>query len=175
MKNESSLHRLQRFCKCLLGVALLSGMGHAALAAQNTAQEKANIQLVRDFYAALENATAKGNMKEAIGGIADKYIAPDYIQHAFGSANGRDNFVKLLQSRAGGAPPAGAPAGAAPNGAPPGMPTQPQPAKLIALVADGDLVIQITSRGPVMIWNMFRIEHGQLAEHWDANSTPAGP
>lgn len=175
MKNKSLLHRLQGFCKFLLGVALLSGINHTALAAQNTAQEKANMKLVGDFYAALENATAKGNIKEAIVGIAEKYIAPGYIQHAFGGASGRDNFIKLFQNRTGGgAPPAGPPAGAAPTGAPPGMPMQPQQAKLVALMADGNLVVQITSRGPAMIWNMFRIENGQLAEHWDANSTPAG-
>lgn len=143
---------------------LTASLMQTALAAEYSSQEKANMQLVRDFYAALDAAGAKGNMSEAIVGIAEKYIAPDYKQHAFGGKSGRENFVKMFQSM--GAPPAGAP----PAGAPARLPMEP--AKLIALMADGDRVVQITSRGPAMIWNMFIVKNGKLAEHWDAGVTP---
>jgi predicted SnoaL-like aldol condensation-catalyzing enzyme len=45
-------------------------------------------------------------------------------------------------------------------------------------MAEGDRVIQVTSRErrdpatgatkPSYIWNMFRVENGMLAEHWDS-------
>lgn len=162
MKSESSFPGLHRFLKCLLAIVWLGCISHTALAAQNTAKEKANIQLVQDFYAALDAALAKGNMKEAIVGIAEKYIAPNYTQHAFDGKNGRDAFIRMAQSSS---PPA------APAGAPPPM----LPAKLVALMADGDLVIQVTDHGTGPIWNMFRIENGQLAEHWDAGIAAAAP
>jgi hypothetical protein len=58
-----------------------------------------------------------------------------------------------------------------------GMP----PMKLVALVADGDMVVRVvsfdlpdratgaTSQG--LIWNMFKVRDGRLAEHWDAVPT----
>jgi predicted SnoaL-like aldol condensation-catalyzing enzyme len=62
------------------------------------------------------------------------------------------------------------------NKMPPGPPLPP--AKLMAIMADGEKVIQVTSRElpdpvthapkPTLVWNMFRIENGQLAEHWDS-------
>lgn len=156
-----------RLCKGMMLFALLTaGVGQAALAAQYTAQEKANMQIVEAFYAALDAADAKGNTQEAIVGIAGKYIAPDYKQHAFGGQSGRENFIKMFQG-----PPAGAPAGP-----PPGSPRPPmEPAKLVALMAEGDLVVRITTRGPNMIWNLFRVQNGQLAEHWDAGTGGGAP
>ena len=136
---------------------LASSLMQTAFAAEYTKQEKANMQLVQEFYAALDAADANGNMGEAIVGIAEKYIAPDYQQHAFGGQNGRDNFIKMFQAM--NKPPAGAP---------PAM----EPAKIVAVMADGDRVVRITSRGPMMIWNMFRVQNGKLAEHWDAGMTP---
>jgi predicted SnoaL-like aldol condensation-catalyzing enzyme len=53
--------------------------------------------------------------------------------------------------------------------------------KLVALVADGDMVVRVvsfdlpdratgaTSQG--LIWNMFKVRDGRLAEHWDAVPT----
>ena len=139
---------------------LIASLSEAAFAAQYTQQEKASMQLVQEFYAALDAADAKGNMSTAIVGIAEKYIAPNYKQHAFGGLSGRENFVKLFQgmpARTGGKPPA------------------MEPAKLVALMADGELVVRITSRGSSVIWNMFRVQNGQLAEHWDAGTGGAPP
>ncbi|MBB4199902.1 putative SnoaL-like aldol condensation-catalyzing enzyme [Rhodoblastus sphagnicola] len=146
--------------------AIAAGVAAATLGlatpgfARDEAKEYANAKLVQDFYAELETATASGKIKDQVDAIAVKYLAPNYIQHMEGAPSGRDGFVQLLGSMQ------------------PGPPLPP--AKLLALMADGDKVIQVTSRdlpNPVthtpkatLIWNMFRIENGQLAEHWD--STP---
>jgi predicted SnoaL-like aldol condensation-catalyzing enzyme len=65
------------------------------------------------------------------------------------------------------------------------MPVLP-PAQVLSLIANGDIVIRVSSRtmppapgaeaSPTFIFNMFRIQNGKLAEHWDASSGPAmGP
>jgi hypothetical protein len=42
-------------------------------------------------------------------------------------------------------------------------------------MADGDMVIQITTRGNGPIWNMFRVDKdGFLTEHWTTGSLPSG-
>ena len=145
----------RRLLKCLPALALLAGMSDTALAAQYTAQEKANMQLVSDYFNALDAADAKGNTKTAIVEIANKYVAPGYINHAGGGANGRDNLIKWFQGRSSAVP-------------------KFEPPKLVTIMAEGDLVVRITSRGSNMIWNMFRVEKGQLAEHWDAGAVPPG-
>lgn len=151
-----------------LWALLIAGINPVALAAQYTPQETANMQMVQDFYAALDAADAKGNMKQAIVGIAQKYIAPDYKQHAAGGQSGRDNFVKMFQSMP-------AAADAQPPGAAAGKPPAMEPAKLVALMAEGDKVVRITTRGTGMIWNLFRVQNGQLAEHWDAGTGGGAP
>jgi len=149
---------------------LVSSLMQPAFAAEYTKQEQANMKLVQDFYAALDAADSKGNTGEAIVGIAEKYIATDYQQHTFGGQNGRDNFIKMFQAM--NKPPVGAPPGAAPPPGTPGKPSAMEPAKIVALMADGDRVVRISSRGPMMIWNMFRVQDGKLAEHWDAGMAP---
>jgi predicted SnoaL-like aldol condensation-catalyzing enzyme len=178
--NNCSSAGISRLWKGMALLALTAGVNHTALAAQYTAQEKANMQMVQDFYAALDEGDAKKNTKVAIVGIAEKYIAPNYKQHMAGGQSGRENFIKMFQNMPagiGGPPPAGMAPPAA-GSKPPPMPPVMEPAKLVALMAEGDKVIRITSRGPMMIWNMFRIENGQLAEHWDpgmgGGAAPAG-
>lgn len=154
----------RRLWKGLAVLALSTACwSETAFAAQYTQQEKANIQLVQAFYAALDAADAKGNMSQAIVGIAEKYIAPTYQQHVLGLQSGRENFVKMFQDMAagtGGPLPA---AGPGRGSKPPAM----APAILVALMADGDLVVRVISRGSVLSWNMFRVQNGQLAEHWE--------
>lgn len=145
----------------LLSSALLVGLFCLAFpfagshAATYTAQEQANMKLVADFYAELDAAGPA--LKQKIRGIAEKYLQPDYIQHmeqqgAFGP--GREGFIRMLDQ---------VPAGPLP------------PAKLLVLTAQGDLVVQVTSRSmpggkDAYIFNMFRVQDGKLAEHWDAMS-----
>lgn len=150
------------FFRGLAAVSTVVVLGHAtACLAQDAASEAANKKLVVDFYAQLEQASTSGTLKEQAAAIASKYIAPGYIQHQEGGHNGREAFVQMMQDIAG-------------RSAVRAMP----PAKLVAIMAEGDKVIQVTSRDfpdptagtakPVLIWNMFRIENGMLAEHWDA-------
>jgi predicted SnoaL-like aldol condensation-catalyzing enzyme len=151
--------------RIVVGAVLAASLGTAAYA-HNTAQETANKKLVADFYAELE----KPDQAKRIAGIAERFIAPDYIQHQEGAKDGREALVKDFQNR-----PAAGSAGR------PAM----APAKLIALMAEGDKVIQVTSRDVpdpatggtklAIIWNMFRIKNGQLAEHWDVVPTSIRP
>ena len=149
------------------GVLMLAMLLMGVAQAHNTPQEEANKKLVRDFYNALDDAQAEGKIREKITGIIEKYIAVDYIQHQEGGKQGRAGMLETVRSMP--APPP-LPAGA-PN------PMQQRPT-LVAIMAEGDRVIQVTSRTmpdpatggtkPVYIWNMFRIEKGMLAEHWDS-------
>lgn len=158
-----------RMSNFLSAAVTLGILWAGAAQAHNTPQEEANKKLVRDFYNALDDAQIEGKIREKITGIIEKYIAVDYIQHQEGGKQGRAGMLETVRGPQA-APPA-APAGGAPN------PMQ-QRAKLVAIMAEGDRVIQITSRDrpdpatggtkPSYIWNMFRIENGMLAEHWDS-------
>jgi len=123
-------------------------------------REETNKKLVHDFFAAIDEAQASGTMKAKGRSIVERFIAPDYIQHRPGEQNGREAMVRRTES-----------AQFLPAG---GMP----PTKLVALIADGDIVVRVVSLdipdratgtdSPAFIWNMFRIRNGKLAEHWDA-------
>ncbi len=156
-----------------LSALLLVGLlGSAPEALAGTPAEEANKELVLNFYAALNQAEAEGKLKERIGSIAEQYLQPDYVQHdarfaALGA--GRGGFIKLLQQ----------------------MPAMPSNAhakapETVAVMAEGDRVMLLTSRentsgggGPesrLYIFNMFRVQDGKLAEHWDVSpAAPAGP
>jgi predicted SnoaL-like aldol condensation-catalyzing enzyme len=93
--------------------------------------------------------------------FADKYLAENYMQHNPNAATGRKGFVDFFSKFA-----------------------KPQPivdtikAPVVAIVAEGDMVvISFASKLPdpadstktyTTTWfDMFRIENGKLAEHWD--------
>ena len=93
--------------------------------------------------------------------LVDKYLAENYMQHNPNVATGRKGFVELFSKFA-----------------------KPQPivdtikSPVVAIVAEGDLVvISFASKLPeptdstktyTTTWfDMFRIEDGKLAEHWD--------
>jgi len=152
-------------------VLMLAMLWLGAAQAHNTPQEEANKKLVRDFYNALDDAVSAGRIQEDMPKVIEKYIAVNYIQHQEGGKNGRAAMLEEIRKprTAMPAPPAG--------GAPATRPMQ-QRATLVAIMAEGDRVIQVTSRTvpdpatggtkPSYIWNMFRIENGMLAEHWDS-------
>ena len=154
------------------GVLTLAMLWVGVAQAHNTPQEEANKKLVRDFYNSLEAPRVEG---AARGNTTEKYIAADYIQHSTVNGPGAPG----AQRRGGGAPPSGGtpPSGdALPRGAgPPKM----GPTTLLAITAEGDKVIQVTSRSitdstgkanDTIIFNMFRVKDGKLVEHWDAFS-----
>jgi predicted SnoaL-like aldol condensation-catalyzing enzyme len=163
----------------LLATTMLAPVTHAAT---YSAQETANMKVVAEFYAALDQGDAAGDLKKRIRGIAEQYLKQDYIQHMDAQrpyGTGREGFIRMFESMPAmggspGAPPAGA-------GAPPAGMGAPPPAKVIALMANGDLVVRVSSRtmpgstNPSFSFNMFRLQDGKLAEHWDGASGGMSP
>jgi len=149
-------------------------------AAQYTTQEKENIAAVKGFYDALNARNAAGGESSMpFRPIAEKYIAENYHQNSPGWAahgQGREAFIKMFEGRGGGAganagagaPAAGSPpAGGAPAAGAGGPPRQAT--KVVYIGADGNMVVRISGNGSSdLVFNMFRVENGKLAEHWDA-------
>jgi predicted SnoaL-like aldol condensation-catalyzing enzyme len=148
----------------------------SAQAAQFTKQELENIAIVQGFYAATAaRRVAGGESKVPFRPIAEKFMAENYHQNSPGWATGgqgREAFIKIFQGRGGGpggmqpAAPAGAGAPAGGSGA--GGPARAA-TKVVYVAADGDRVVRISGDGSSdLVFNMFRVENGKLAEHWDA-------
>lgn len=127
---------------------------HDALLASPDARLAANKRFVYDFW---REVFEGGHME-----LADKYMAEGYIQHNPNVPTGRAAFIEFFSKR-----------------------VKPQPiearvkAPLVAIAADGDLVIlsfvregvdpKDASKKYTTTWfDMFRIESGKIAEHWDA-------
>jgi len=93
--------------------------------------------------------------------LAEKYMAEDYIQHNPNVPTGRAAFIDFFSK----------------NVAP--KPIEPRiKAPLVAIIAEGDLVLLAfvrdgtdptdPARKYTTTWfDMFRIENGKIAEHWD--------
>ena len=94
--------------------------------------------------------------------FVDKYLAETYMQHNPNVATGRKGFVELFSKFA-----------------------KPQPivdtikGPVVAIIAEGDLVMisfirempdpkDSTKKYTTTWFDMFRIENGKLAEHWDS-------
>jgi len=140
---------------CILTVFAAPVVGIAA----DTPQEAANKQLVLDYYRDIEATSAAGKMGE-MSKLDGKYRDPGYIQHSVHGQGGPGT-----QGGAGGPPKMG-------------------PPTLLSIMAEGDKVIQVTSRSiadsegkpnQTIIFNMFRVKNGKLVEHWDAFGVPAEP
>jgi len=171
----------------LIATAVAALLGGAmpmmsAQAAQFTKQEQENIAVVQGFYAATAaRRAAGGESKVPFRPIAEKYIAENYHQNSPGWAadgQGREAFIKIFEGRGGGPggmQPAARPGAAAPSagGARAGAPGASQPArpatKVVYIAAQGDIVVRVSGDGSSdLVFNMFRVENGKLAEHWDA-------
>ncbi len=125
----------------------------AALLKSADPQLAANKKLVYDFWREVFEA---GHME-----LADKYMAESYVQHNPNVPTGRAAFVAFFTQYV--------------------KPKAIQPtvqAPVVTIVAEGDKVIislvrttadpKDASRKSTTTWfDMFRIENGKIAEHWD--------
>lgn len=114
----------------------------------------ANKRLVYDFW---REVFEGGHME-----LAEKYLAESYIQHNPNVPTGRTAFIEFFSKFA------------------KPKPIEPRvKAPLVAIVAEGDLVIlsfvqeapdpkDATKKYTTTWFDMFRIENGKIAEHWDA-------
>jgi predicted SnoaL-like aldol condensation-catalyzing enzyme len=129
-------------------VALVFTLAGPVAAADFTDLDR-NKALVKQFFAAVE-----GRDKATV----QRIVREDYIQHMPGIPTGRAAILNYIDRMA-------------PNG--PGK--MPQFARVIA---EGDLVVVHFRRedpsGPVATMEIFRIQDGQIAEHW-AVTEPVPP
>ena len=137
----------------LAQVPVAANPDQAAMLASADARLAANKRLVYDFW---REVFEGGHME-----LADKYMAEGYIQHNPMVPTGRAAFVEAFGKR-----------------------VKPAPidarvkAPLVAVVAEGDLVVLSFARElddpkdagkkySSTWFDMFRIENGRIAEHWD--------
>lgn len=127
---------------------------HAPLLVSSIPQLAANKRLVYDFW----REVFEGGHTE----LAGKYLAESYIQHNPNVPTGRAGFVAFFSKMA----------------QPKAIQAQVK-APIVSIVAEGDLVvISFATEAPdpkdatktyTSTWfDMFRIENGKIAEHWDA-------
>lgn len=126
---------------------------HAKLLASGDPKLAANKRLVYDFW----REVFEGGQLQ----LADKYMTESYIQHNPTVPTGRAGFVEFFSRF-----------------------SKPQPVKdrvgapLVSITAEGDLVVfafvreqpdpKDASKKYTTTWfDMFRIENGKIAEHWD--------
>jgi predicted SnoaL-like aldol condensation-catalyzing enzyme len=152
---------------CLLALGILSAPvypqvpvtthpNQQALLQSDNHQLAANKKFVFDFWREVFQAR---NMS-----LAPRYLAEDYIQHNPNVATGRQAFMDFF-------------------GRFEPQPLRPELDNLVAIVAEGDLVVlafrrelpdrQNTGRTYTTTWfDMFRIRDGKIAEHWDYGTKP---
>ncbi len=134
-------------------VAVTAAASQDALLASADPRLAANKRLVYDFW---REVFEGGHME-----FVEKYMAEGYIQHNPNVPTGRAAFVEVFSKIA--------------------KPKTIEPritAPLVAIVAEGDLVVLSFARetvspkdpaqkGSTTWFDMFRIEGGKIAEHWD--------
>jgi predicted SnoaL-like aldol condensation-catalyzing enzyme len=134
-------------------VLVLANADHAALLNSTDPKLAENKRLVYDFWREVFEA---GHME-----LADKYMAESYVQHNPNVPTGRGAFVEFFTKV-----------------------KKPKPieakvsAPLVSITAEGNMVVlsfvrELTdpkdpSKTYTTTWfDMFRIENGKIAEHWD--------
>jgi len=163
-KKKTSLRTARRgaLCTTLLvcaaaaqaGVPPAAAPDQAALLESKDPQLAANKRLVFDMWRAIIQA---GHTE-----LAPRYFTRDYIQHNPNVATGRDAMVAYMKAT---------------------RPVRPidkiMTFPVVAMVAEGDLVVVVTvsyppdpenpgSKYASTHFDMFRIERGKIAEHWDS-------
>lgn len=140
---------------CLAQVAVTAAPDHGVLLASADPKLAANKRLVYDFWREVFEA---GHLDKA-----DQYLAETYIQHNPNVPTGRAGFVEFFgrfAKRKEIAPKVAAP--------------------LVAIVAERDIVVlsfvaerkdpKDPAKTYTTTWfDMFRIEGGKVAEHWDGD------
>ncbi|HZV58140.1 MAG TPA: nuclear transport factor 2 family protein [Sphingobium sp.] len=122
-----------------------------------TAQEEANVQLIRDLFDKVLIPMDKT--------LVDDFIAEDYLQHSSLAEPGREALKRWLDFVRVESPQA----------------TQ----KIYRMIAEDDHVVshQHVTRWPgdtgFAVMDIFRIENGKIVEHWDVvqelTATPVNP
>jgi predicted SnoaL-like aldol condensation-catalyzing enzyme len=134
-------------------VAVVPSGNHEQLLASPDARLAANKRLVYDFWREVFEA---GHME-----LAERYMMEGYIQHNPNVPTGRTAFVDFFSKNV-----------------TPGAIQPRVKAPLVAILADGDLVVLAFAREApdpkdpakkyTTTWfDMFRLEGGKIAEHWD--------
>jgi predicted SnoaL-like aldol condensation-catalyzing enzyme len=129
----------QRSTSGALGLLLVlfSLTGYAA----QPANLEANKQLVKQFFHAVESRNKE---------LVIQIVREDYIQHMPGIPTGRAAILNYIESVA-----------------PKGLGKEPEFRRVIA---EGDYVVvqfrREDANGPVGVVETFRIQDGQIAEHW---------
>ena len=135
-------------------VPVQANSNHEQLLHSSDARVAANKRLVYDFW---REVFEGGHME-----LAEKYMLESYIQHNPNVPTGRAAFVELFSKFV------------------KSKPIEPRVrAPLVAVVAEGDLVIlsflreetdpkDPTKKNTSTWFDMFRVEGGKIAEHWDA-------
>lgn len=136
-------------------VPVTANANHAQMLSSADPKLAVNKQLVYDFW----REVFEGRNLD----LAEKYLTDTYIQHNPNVPTGRSGFVEFFQKF-----------------------SKPKPiqsrvkAPLVAILAEGDLVTLVfvselphprdTGTKYTTTWfDMFRIENGKIAEHWDAD------
>lgn len=136
-------------------VPVTPGADQQAMLKSSEPKVAANKKLVYDFWREVFEA---GHMEKV-----DQYMAETYIQHNPMVATGRKPFVDFFSMRFR-------------SGAKPIESTVKQP--LVTILGDGDYVTMVFARElphpskpgdkyTTTWFDMFRIENGKIAEHWD--------
>jgi predicted SnoaL-like aldol condensation-catalyzing enzyme len=137
----------------LAQVPVLANPNQEQMLAGGDAKAVRNKRLVYDFW---REVFEGGHMA-----LAEKYMAESYVQHNPNVPTGRAAFVEFFSKVA------------------KPKPIEPKiKAPLVAIVADGDFVVLAFARGlpdpkdatkkyTTTWFDMFRIEDGKIAEHWD--------
>lgn len=134
-------------------IAVVPSADHEQLLASSDARLAANKRLVYDFW---REVFEGGHME-----LAEKYMAEGYIQHNPNVPTGRAAFIDFFSK----------------NVAPGAIQARVK-APLVAILADGNLVVLVFAREVpdakdpgqkyTTTWfDMFRLEGGKIAEHWD--------
>lgn len=140
-------------CALHAQVPVLANPGHEQMLASADPKLAANKRLVYDFWREVFEAAHMD--------LAEKYMAESYIQHNPNVPTGRAAFVEFFTKV-----------------------KQPKPieprvaAPLVSITAEGNLVVLAFARANpdpkdpakkyTTTWfDMFRIEDGKIAEHWD--------